>query len=146
MIYAILIASRKLRHYFQAHAIQVVTSYPLERVLHHRGATGRVSKWTVELGAFELRFTNSHTIKSQALADFVAEWTPTTPDETARAAEASKPRWPTWTMHFDGSKCESGAGAGVILTSPQGDKMKYVLRMKFRASNNKAEYEALIDA
>ena len=51
----------------------------------------------------------------------------------------------SWTMHFDGSKHEVGAGAGVILTSPQGDKMKYVLQMKFRASNNEAEYEALID-
>src|SRR3954463_8325480 len=50
----------------------------------------------------------------------------------------------SWTMHFDGSKREAGAGAGVILTSPQGDKMKYVLWMKFRASNNEAEYEALI--
>src|SRR4051812_43241010 len=50
----------------------------------------------------------------------------------------------SWTMHFGGSKREAGAGAGVILTSPQGDKMKYVPRMKFRASNNEAEYEALI--
>src|SRR4051812_48234006 len=50
----------------------------------------------------------------------------------------------SWTMHFDGSKGEAGAGVGVILTSPQGDKMKYVLRIKFRASNNEAEYEALI--
>src|SRR3954466_9404164 len=50
----------------------------------------------------------------------------------------------SWTMHFDGSKREAGAGSRVILTSPQGDKMKYVLRMKFRASNNEAEYEALI--
>src|SRR4051812_37123119 len=50
----------------------------------------------------------------------------------------------SWTMHFDGSKREAGAGAGVILTSHQGDKIKYILRMKFRASNNKDEYEALI--
>src|SRR3954466_8655300 len=50
----------------------------------------------------------------------------------------------SWTMHFDGSKREAGAGARVMLTSPQGDKMKYILRMKFRASNNEAEYEALI--
>src|SRR3954466_8202667 len=48
-------------------------------------------------------------------------------------------------MHFDGSKREAGAGAGVILTSPQGDRMKYVLRMKFRTCNNEAEYDALID-
>src|SRR3954466_5941394 len=50
----------------------------------------------------------------------------------------------SWTMHFDGSKREAGAGAGVILTSLQDDKMKYALQMKFRASNNEAEYEALI--
>ena len=47
-------------------------------------------------------------------------------------------------MHFDGSKRKDGAGAGVILTSPQGDKLKYILRMQFTASNNEAEYEALI--
>ena len=48
-------------------------------------------------------------------------------------------------MNFDGSKRLEGAGAGVILVSPQGDKLKYVLRMTFpNASNNKAEYEALI--
>ena len=51
----------------------------------------------------------------------------------------------TWMVHFDGSKRTEGAGAGVILTSPQGDKMKYVLRMTFlNASNNEAEYEALL--
>jgi ribonuclease HI len=50
-----------------------------------------------------------------------------------------------WTMYFDGSKRVQGAGAGVVLISPQGDKLKYVLRMSFsQASNNKAEYEALL--
>ena len=48
-------------------------------------------------------------------------------------------------MNFDGSKRIEGAGAGVILTSPQGDKMKYILRMTLpNASNNEAEYEALL--
>ena len=50
-----------------------------------------------------------------------------------------------WTMYFDGSKRKEGAGAGVILTSPKGDRMMYVLRMNWKnASNNEAEYEALI--
>ena len=49
-------------------------------------------------------------------------------------------------MHFDGSKWKDGAGGGVILTSPQGDKLKYILRMQFTASNNEAEYEALLHA
>ena len=51
----------------------------------------------------------------------------------------------TWTMYFDGSKRNSGAGAGVVLISPQGDKLRYILRMNFLLpSNNEAEYEALI--
>jgi ribonuclease HI len=48
-------------------------------------------------------------------------------------------------MYFDGSKRVPGAGAGVVLVSPQGDKLKYVLRMSFpQAYNNKADYEALL--
>ena len=47
-----------------------------------------------------------------------------------------------WTMHFDGSKRKDRAG--VILTSPQGDKLKYILQMQFTTSNNEAEYEALL--
>ena len=48
-------------------------------------------------------------------------------------------------MYFDGSKRKEGARAGVVLTSPKGDRMLYVLRMNFKnASNNEAEYEALI--
>jgi ribonuclease HI len=50
-----------------------------------------------------------------------------------------------WTIYFDRSKRVQGAGAGVVLISPQGDKLKYVLRMSFlQASNNEAEYEALL--
>jgi ribonuclease HI len=48
-------------------------------------------------------------------------------------------------MYFDGSKRVQGAGARVVLISPQGDKLKYVLRMSFlQASNNEDEYEALL--
>jgi ribonuclease HI len=47
-------------------------------------------------------------------------------------------------MNFDGSKMLDGMGAGVVLTSPKGDKLQYMLQMHFRASNNIAEYEALV--
>jgi ribonuclease HI len=47
-------------------------------------------------------------------------------------------------MNFDGSKMLDGLGAGVVLTSPKGDKLQYVLQMHFCASNNVAEYEALV--
>ena len=47
-------------------------------------------------------------------------------------------------MHFDSSKMRTGLGAGIVLTSSKGDKLKYVLQIHFAASNNVAEYEALI--
>jgi len=47
-------------------------------------------------------------------------------------------------MHFDGSKTKTGLGARVVLTSPKKDQLKYVLQIHFAASNNVAEYEALV--
>jgi hypothetical protein len=76
LLYAVLIASRKLHNYFQAHKISVVTSYPLRAVLHYPNATGNIAKWAVELTEFELDFIMRHAIKSQVLADFVADWMP----------------------------------------------------------------------
>jgi hypothetical protein len=70
-----LITSRKLRHYFDEHKIMVVTDFPLSDILHNRDATGCISKWAVELGASNIEFTSRKAIKSQVLADFIAEWT-----------------------------------------------------------------------
>jgi hypothetical protein len=66
LLYAVLITSRNLRHYFQ--------EYPLGDILRNQDATGRISKWAVELGALNIDFKPRTTIKSQALVDFMAEW------------------------------------------------------------------------
>ena len=75
LLYALLITSRKLRHYFESHKITVVIDFPLGDILHNIDAIGRISKWAVELGALNIDFTPRKAIKFQALADFVAEWT-----------------------------------------------------------------------
>jgi hypothetical protein len=75
LLYALLITSRKLRHYFESHKIIMVTDFPLGDILHNREATGCTSKWVVELGTFKLDFTPRKAIKSQVLANFVAKWT-----------------------------------------------------------------------
>nr|CAE76060.1 B1248C03.19 [Oryza sativa Japonica Group]CAE76067.1 B1340F09.5 [Oryza sativa Japonica Group] len=147
MLYAILMASRKLRHYFQAHRVTVVTSYPLGQILHNREGTGRVVKWAIELSEFDLHFGPRHAIKSQALADFVAEWTPA-PEPVSVPEASSGPSQLShtahWVMQFDGSLSLQGAGAGVTLTSPSGDVLRYLVRLDFRATNNMAEYEGLL--
>jgi len=73
LLYGILITSRKLRHYFDEYKISVITDFPFGDILHNRDATGRISKWAVELGALEINFKPRTAIKSQALVDFLAE-------------------------------------------------------------------------
>jgi hypothetical protein len=76
LIYVVLVASRKLRHYFQAHRVVVVTSYPLKAILHNSNSTGNIAKWAAELAEFQLDFQHRDAVKSQVLADFIVEWTP----------------------------------------------------------------------
>jgi ribonuclease HI len=86
----------------------------------------------------DITYEKRKAIKSQILPDFIAEWLEL---QSTGPPDLSS----VWIMYFDGSKRVQGAGAGVILISPHGDKLKYVLRMSFlRASNNEAEYEALL--
>jgi ribonuclease HI len=112
-----------------------------------------VVKWAIELAEFGLQFEPRHAIKSQILADFIAEWTPM--DEPVPSnvpfslpGEEEDPnadiRGGHWVMHFDGSLNLQGVGAGVTLTSPNGDVLKYVVRLDFRATNNMAKYEGLL--
>jgi hypothetical protein len=74
LLYAVLITSRKLRHYFQEYSISVVTDYLLGDILRNKDATGRISKWAVELGALTIDLKPRTAIKSQTLVDFMAEW------------------------------------------------------------------------
>jgi len=74
LLYALLITSRKLRHYFDEQKVRVVSDFPFSDVLRNRDATERISKWSVELGAQNIEFISHKAIKSQVLVDFKAEW------------------------------------------------------------------------
>ena len=116
----------------------MVNEAPLSNILNNPEATRRVSLWGIELSPQVITYEKRKTIKSQILPDFMAEWMEL---QTIGPPNLSS----TLTMYFDGSKRTEGAGAGVVLLSPQGDKMKYVLWMSFlNPSNNEAEYEALL--
>jgi hypothetical protein len=135
--YGVYMAAKKLKHYFEEHPITVVSTTLLSEIIGCKDASGRVAKWAIELAAHTIQYKPRTTIKSQVIADFFADWgehqyLPPAPDSTH------------WRMHFDGSKLLGGLGAGVVLTSPKGYRLQYVLQMHFRASNNVAEYEALV--
>ena len=68
-------ASRKLKQFFLGHSITVVISASLEDIIQNREATGRVAKWAIELGPPGLKYMPRTAIKSQALVDFINDWT-----------------------------------------------------------------------
>jgi hypothetical protein len=76
VLYAVLMASRKHRHYFQAYHIIVPSSQPLKDIMRNREATGRIGKWAAELNKFSIDYVHRSSIQSQTLADFIADWTP----------------------------------------------------------------------
>jgi ribonuclease HI/transposase InsO family protein len=133
----VVLARRKLRHYFEAHPVTVVSSFPLGEIIRNPDAAGRITKWSVELMGETLAYAPRKAIKSQILADFIAEWTDTQLPPPQIHAEC-------WTLYFDGSVMKTGAGAGLLFVSPLGEHMRYVVRLHFPASNNMAEYEALL--
>jgi ribonuclease HI len=137
LLYVVLLTARKLRHYFDDHKVIVVTGSPIGEILHNKEAIGRIAKWACELGAHDIEFRPRTAIKTQALVDFVLEWTEQQVPDNSETAEV-------WRMYFDGSLKLQGAGAGILFIAPGGEQLKYALQLLFSASNNAAEYEALI--
>ena len=140
LMLALVTVARKLCPYFQAHTIEISTEYPMKQVLHKPETSGRLMKWAIELSEFDIRYKLKIAIKGQILADFVMEFT------SAELVEATQLRsdLPIWRLSVDGAANAQGSGVGLILTSLDGIDIEYALRFGFRASNNEAEYEAII--
>jgi hypothetical protein len=124
LVYSVFTSARKLWQYFAVHPIIVVNEAPLSNILNNPSAIGRVSLWGIELSPLDITYEKQKAIKSQVLPDFTAEWLEL---QNIGPPDLSS----VWTMYFDGLKRVQGAGAGAGLISPQGDKLKYVLRMSF---------------
>ncbi|GAV75195.1 hypothetical protein CFOL_v3_18674 [Cephalotus follicularis] len=131
---------RKLKPYFQAHTIKVLSDQSLRQVLAKPDLSGRLIKWLVELGEYDVKFEARPTIKSQVLADFVGDYTLTKCMEEDTPEEEKG----LWKLFVDGSSCVFGSGEGLVIASPDGWTIEYALRFGFKAINNEAKWEALI--
>ncbi|XP_025618967.1 uncharacterized protein [Arachis hypogaea] len=128
---ALVVTARRLRHYFQSHTIVVRTNHPLRQILTKPELAGRLTKWSVELSEFDIQFQTRSALNAQILADFITEMTPDDHVET-------------WELHVDGASSREGSGAGIILKEGNKVVAEQALQFHFSASNNQAEYEALI--
>ena len=100
---------------------------------------GRIAKWGTQLGSFDIRYRPRNAVKGQVLADFVAEFSPKNNTEMVCHVENR-----SWRVFVDGALSAMGAGAGIVIITPEGIRLKHSFRLGFKAFNNEAEYEALI--
>ncbi|GKE01535.1 reverse transcriptase domain-containing protein [Tanacetum coccineum] len=106
--------SRRLRRYFEAHPIKVITDQPVKQTLSKPEASGKLAKYAVELGAYNIAYMPRNAVKGQ------------------------------WTLFTDGPSSLKGAGAGLVLIDPARIEYTYAIRLNFTSTNNEAEYEALL--
>ncbi|GJY50177.1 reverse transcriptase domain-containing protein [Tanacetum coccineum] len=142
LVLALLSASRRLKRYFQAHTIVIITNQPIKQLLSKSKINGRMLKCKFKLEGYEIQYRPRTSIKGQILANFIIE----PPDKESQNELMAEPEElpDPWTLFTDGSSCIDGSGAGLILTNPEGVEFTYVMRFRFEATNNEAEYEALI--
>nr|GEU84478.1 reverse transcriptase domain-containing protein [Tanacetum cinerariifolium] len=142
LILALVSASKRLKRYFQAHTIVVITDQPIKQLLSNPEVTGRLLKWRFELREHDIQYRPRMSVKGQILADFIVERpeddVPDTPIEDRE--ELPNP----YILFTDGSSCIDGSGAGLIITNPEGMEFTYALRFRFNATSNEAENDALI--
>ncbi|XP_075098662.1 uncharacterized protein LOC142175646 [Nicotiana tabacum] len=143
---ALTMASRKLRPYFQCHPISMITAYPLRNILHKQDLSGRLAKWAIELSEYDITYQPRIAIKSQVLADFVADFSQGIHLEAEKQLQifnGSKPG--TWTLFTDGSSNVKGAGLGIVPVPPTGETIRQAIKCH-PITNNEAEYEVVIAA
>ena len=131
-------AAQKLRPYFQAHPVVVLTDQPLRNILHKPDLTRRMLQWAIELSEFGIEFQPRLSMKGQVMADFVLEYS----RKPSQRQESIEKEW--WTLRVDGASRSSESGVGLLLQSPTGEHLEQAIRLGFPASNNEAEYEAIL--
>ena len=149
---ALIYASQRLRHYFLAHKIQLMTkSHPIRSLLHRPILSGRLAQWLLQLSQYEIITETPTTIKSQAIADLLAQF----PRENSSSISHEVPGGmgealladlldSTWTLKFNGSSTSNSSGAGIVLIREDGETIAKSFKLDFSCSNNASEYEAYI--
>jgi ribonuclease HI len=149
---ALVYASQRLRHYFLAHKIQLMTkSHPIRSLLHRPVLSGRLAQWLLQLSQYEISTETPTAIKSQAIADLLAQFpgedgsviSQEVPGEVGEALLIGMAD-STWTLKFNGSSTSMSSGAGIVLIREDGETIAKSFKLDFPCSNNASEYEAYI--
>ena len=130
----------------------VLIQLPLKSALQTADYTGRIALWNTILGAFDIKYMPRTSIKGQVLADLVVEFAESPIEMVTKQRDVegksvgviSTPKPPCWKVYVDGAANQRGSRVGLVLISPEKATIKESLRLRFSATNNEAEYEALL--
>ena len=145
-VLAMLQAAKKLPHYFQSNKVTILSDLPLKMLLQRSDFLGRITKWGVYLGSLGVEYKPRTAIKGQVLVEFLAEfqYDPNNPSSIISAEAQLDLVTRRCELFVDGASNSKGSGVGVVLVSPEELVLEQAVRLKFSASNNEAEYEALL--
>ncbi|GJZ72810.1 reverse transcriptase domain-containing protein [Tanacetum coccineum] len=139
--------TQRLRRYFEAHLVKVITDQPIKQILSKVEASGKLAKYVMELGAYNITFEPRNAVKGHVLADFISKTPNGEPTESYfRTPEVvpEKDDTEAWTLFTDGASSLKGFRARLVLIGPSGIEYTYALHLTFFSTNNEAEYEALL--
>ncbi|GAA0146302.1 hypothetical protein LIER_06293 [Lithospermum erythrorhizon] len=119
LVFALIVAARKLKPYFEAHRVEVVKDQPLRHILENPSRSVLIVKWVIDLREFILRYKPRTSIKAQTLANFMVGFTHGLEEESPEFIDL------------------------IEASQEKGSKIEYTLRFTFTATNNEAWYEAL---
>ena len=115
----------------------VMTDQPIKKSMNRLEAVRRMVQWVIELSQFDIEYHPRTTIKAQALANFIAEFT--LPNKDGSIDEIER-----WTIQTDGSSAQRRGEVGVVITTPDGEMLKYGVQLKFPATNSEDEYKGIL--
>nr|GEW54509.1 reverse transcriptase domain-containing protein [Tanacetum cinerariifolium] len=139
--------TRRLRRYFEARPVNLIIDQPIKNVLNNTKTAGKLSKYTVEIGAYNITFIPHNAVKGKVLADILSEAPEEEKEESYfRMPEVTLEKGDTgsWTLFTDEASSPKGSGAGLVLIGPSGIEYTYALHLTFPSTNNEAEYKALL--
>ncbi|GAA0183783.1 hypothetical protein LIER_31136 [Lithospermum erythrorhizon] len=130
---------------FRVISHSVFTDQPLKKILTSPALSGWMTTWAAELSEFAINYVPRTSIKAHVLVDFLIECTTRQPLKVGRPREPQEPaQIPKWILYVGGARNNKGVGAVIMIQGPDKLKMEYALRFSFEATNNEAEYEAMI--
>nr|GEU66809.1 reverse transcriptase domain-containing protein [Tanacetum cinerariifolium] len=118
LVLALVRVSKRLKRYFQAHTIIVITDQLIKQVLSKQEIAGRLHIWSIELGEYDIHCRPRISIKRQILAEFIVERSEY--DSLVMPMEVKEELPDPWTLFTNGSSCVDGSGTGLILINPKG--------------------------